>query len=108
MAIIREGHLRCPGCREYVIEADPEQYPDGVDYETPDADESKVPCGECAPRYQNIERLREPTDIRRIPSNSVRHLQKPRWAAYYESEINSPPADRPPGPRGDSRAGTAS
>jgi hypothetical protein len=31
-----------------------------------------------------VEKLREPTDTRRIPANSVRWLQTPRWAAYYE------------------------
>ncbi|MGW3273602.1 hypothetical protein ACWDFH_19330 [Streptomyces kronopolitis] len=48
MAVIQEGCLRCPDCREYVIEADPELYPDGVDYDTPDADESEKKCGSCA------------------------------------------------------------
>ncbi|MEV8399297.1 hypothetical protein [Streptomyces niveus] len=47
MAIVVEGYLKCPGCREYVIEADEEQYPDGVDYETPYADESKTKCRMC-------------------------------------------------------------
>lgn len=47
MAIVHDGFLKCPGCREYVIEADPEQYPDGVDYDTPDGDESKTKCLSC-------------------------------------------------------------
>lgn len=47
VAIVVEGNLKCPGCREYVIEADEQEYPDGVDYETPGADESKTKCRLC-------------------------------------------------------------
>ncbi|MFE7114940.1 hypothetical protein ACFU99_05880 [Streptomyces sp. NPDC057654] len=47
MAIVVEGFLRCPGCREYVIGADEEQFPDGVDYETPGADQATVECLSC-------------------------------------------------------------
>ncbi|MEU1552222.1 hypothetical protein ABZ517_05795 [Streptomyces scabiei] len=92
MAIVHEGCLLCPVCREYVIEADEAQYPNGVDYDTPGADESKTPCGECAPHVQGTtETLREPTDTRPIPARSVRWLQKPRWAAYYERPVTAAP-----------------
>ncbi|NIY68110.1 hypothetical protein [Streptomyces malaysiensis] len=47
MAIIQQGCLRCPGCGEYVIEAEPDEYPDGVDYETPGAAESRTNCLPC-------------------------------------------------------------
>lgn len=49
MAIIVPGNLKCPECREYVIEADEELYPDGVDYDTPGADESPTACSVCEP-----------------------------------------------------------
>jgi hypothetical protein len=55
MAIVVEGNLACPVCREYAIEADPAQHPDGVDYDIPGADESPTPCGECAPHFQTPE-----------------------------------------------------
>ncbi|WP_329271787.1 hypothetical protein [Streptomyces sp. NBC_01451] len=92
MAIVHDGCLKCPRCGEYVIEADEEQYPNGVDYRTPGADESKTPCGECAPHVQGTtETRREPTDTRPIPIRSVRWLQKPRWAAYYEHPVTAAP-----------------
>jgi hypothetical protein len=47
MAIVNEGMLLCPGCREYVVCANPDQYPDGVDYETPGADTSPTKCRPC-------------------------------------------------------------
>jgi len=86
MAIVVEGNLACPRCREYVIEANPKKYPDGVDYRTPGADESETPCGECAPHVGN---LREPTDTRRIPNSAIRHVGRPRWVAMYEGSPTS-------------------
>lgn len=47
MAIVREGCLQCPGCGEYNIEADEKAFPDGVDYETPGADQSPTKCVPC-------------------------------------------------------------
>ncbi|MEU0214039.1 hypothetical protein ABZ281_02580 [Streptomyces sp. NPDC006265] len=48
MAIVHEGCLTCPRCREYVIEIDPGDFPDGP----PEDGESPTPCGECAPHVE--------------------------------------------------------
>ncbi|WP_329147117.1 hypothetical protein OIU91_16435 [Streptomyces sp. NBC_01456] len=115
MAIVVQGYLKCPGCREYVIEADEEQYPDGVDYETPGADESKTKCRMCrvhedgsdeecepdcsdckenkadAEKEVEAEHLRQPADTRRISNSAIRHVGRPRWVAYYERAIDADP-----------------
>ena len=35
------------------------------------------------------EQLRQPTDTRRIPDRSIRHVTAPRWVAMYEGGLNS-------------------
>ncbi|MGW3153789.1 hypothetical protein [Streptomyces sp. NPDC001089] len=48
MAIVHEGTLICPRCRESVVEIDPADSPDGP----PKNGESPKPCGECAPHVE--------------------------------------------------------
>ncbi|MFC9505480.1 hypothetical protein [Streptomyces sp. NPDC057002] len=48
MAIVHEGCLKCPRCREYVVEADPDDFPDGL----PEDGESPTACSECEPHVE--------------------------------------------------------
>jgi hypothetical protein len=86
MVMVNEGNLKCPRCREYVIEADPEEYPDGVDHETPGADESDKPCGECAPHVENGRPQQTPQDefkCKLLRNSSLRNISRVRMVATY-------------------------
>lgn len=79
MAIVREGCLRCPRCREYVIEIDPADFLDGP----PEDGESPTPCGECKP-HAEVKTPEAEFNCRRLRSQSVRFATRPRWVACYE------------------------
>ncbi|MFH9731798.1 hypothetical protein [Streptomyces sp. NPDC017260] len=79
MAIVREGCLRCPRCREYVIEIDPADFPDGP----PETGESPTACSECKP-HAEMKTPEEEFTCRRLRTSSLRNVTRPRWVAMYE------------------------